>query len=365
MKYLAKARADLPPETLKNRTPLVDIDPQVLDKLRNYGAAALRDSTKRQYQSALNAYLRSGYPLPAQALDVANYLEHAHALRKVKGGGWKATDKPLSISACEVALAALSFYHRQEHFEHPDPTQHELVRRALDTIRKQRAKPKDQARALSLEELHRMVDAARATQNHAHRHRDAALLLVGFYGALRRSELTSIEYAHLRFDTDQGIALFIPRSKTDAGNGAIVPIPATGGTYCPVQAVKHWLDYGKITRGAVFRAIDRWGWMSDTAISPEVVGDILRKHARKANISLDKLRSHSLRAGCITETLRADGGLENIAEHARHSNPTTTMGYYRRDEKTRLAEAPTRALQQNEAQFLGRLKKLWTAWQQT
>ena len=362
MRYLAKARADLPPEQLDGRKQLAaDIDPEILEKLRSYGAAALRDSTKRQYQSALNAYLRSGFPLPAEAVDVVRYLEQAEVLRKAKGGGWKSTGKLLSVSACEVVVAALSFYHRQEHYERPDPTRHELVRRALEAIRKQRARPTDKARALSVDELHLMVDAARKTRNQTHRYRDAALLLIGFYGAFRRSELAAVRFEHLRFEDGRGVAIFLPRSKTDPGHGAVVPVPAVGGAYCPVQALQHWLDYARIARGPVLRAIYRWGLMPDKAIGAETVTEILRKPARKAGVNLDKLRSHSLRAGCITETLRADGGLENVAEHARHTSPATTMGYFRRDDKTRLEEAPTRALHQTQEPSPGlveRLKKL-------
>ena len=314
------------------------------------------------YQYAINCYLRSGFPLPAEPLDVARYLEEATVLRKTKGGIWKATDKPLSISSCVVVLSALSFYHRQEHYDRPDPTQHELVRRAMEAIRKERARPLNKARAVSLEELHRMVDAARKNRNETHRYRDAALMLIGFYGAFRRSELVGIRVEHLKFEDGKGVSIFLPKSKTDPGHGASVPIPEQGGEYCPVAALRVWLTFAVIARGPVFRAIDRWGWMPDNAVSADVVTDTLRKYARKAGVSLDKLRSHSLRAGCITETLRADGGLEDVAEHARHRNPSTTLGYYRRDDQTRLEDAPTRLLAQPAPEPVGwveRLKRLF------
>ena len=100
--------------------------------------------------------------------------------------------------------------------------------------------------------------------------RDRAMILLGFAGALRRSELVGIEREHLTFATD-GLRLHLPRSKSDqTGEGAEIGIPrGTNKDTCPVRALERWLELSPCQYGPVFRKIDMWGSIGPRSAAAE------------------------------------------------------------------------------------------------
>jgi integrase len=112
--------------------------------------------------------------------------------------------------------------------------------------------------------------------------RDRALLLVGFAGGLRRSELAAInlnDFERVR----EGIILTIRRSKTDQdGVGRRIGIPFGRTIHCPVNALENWLNAARIEDGPVFRPVDRHGRVSAGRLSGEAVSLILRNRMAAA-----------------------------------------------------------------------------------
>lgn len=143
--------------------------------------------------------------------------------------------------------------------------------------------------------------------------RDRALFLVGFAGALRRSELVAIDHGHLRFEAGH-VTIHIPRSKSDQERkGADIALPrrrdeagAVSAT-CPVQALERWLARGKIRRGAVFRSVTAGGRLGDR-LSPDGVRHVLLSRAKLAELTVpagQRLSPHGLRAGFVSEACLA------------------------------------------------------------
>ena len=118
--------------------------------------------------------------------------------------------------------------------------------------------------------------------------RDRALLLVGFAGAFRRSELSALEVSDLKF-TAEGLVIDLRRSKTDQeAKGREVGIPfGTDELTCPVRILKAWLGRGNIDCGPVFRSLGKSGRLSQFPLAPDSVAWIIRQAARRAGIRGD------------------------------------------------------------------------------
>jgi integrase len=134
--------------------------------------------------------------------------------------------------------------------------------------------------------------------------RDRALVLVGYAGAFRSSELAAIDCAHLSFTKD-GLVIDLRRSKTDQeGSGRKVGIPlGKEEATCLVRALRRWLTESGIAAGAVFRGVNRHGKPSRRRLHKDCVGWILKRAARRAGLKPEPLGGHSLRAGHVTYLL--------------------------------------------------------------
>ena len=144
--------------------------------------------------------------------------------------------------------------------------------------------------------------------------RDKALILIGFAGGFRRSELVNIEYEDIEFVTE-GVKIFIKRSKTDqSGEGSIKAIPYFENyEFCPVIALKNYLDdqFTKKNEGKVFK------------ISDKSVALIIKRYAEKAGLNSSNYAGHSLRSGFATTA--AEFGAEERNIMAMTGHKTTQM----------------------------------------
>ena len=142
--------------------------------------------------------------------------------------------------------------------------------------------------------------------------RDKAIILVGFSGGFRRSELVNIDYDDIEF-VSEGVKIFIKRSKTDqSGEGMIKAIPYFDNkSFCPVLALKHWIDNSKIKSGKLFD------------ISDKSVALIIKKYASLAGLDPNKYGGHSLRSGFATSA--AEFGAEERNIMAMTGHKTTQM----------------------------------------
>ena len=142
--------------------------------------------------------------------------------------------------------------------------------------------------------------------------RDKAIILIGFAGGFRRSEIVNIDYDDIEF-VSEGIKIFIKRSKTDqSGEGMIKAIPYfENKSYCPVLALKHWIEFSEIKSGKIFD------------ISDKSVALIIKKYASLAGLDANKYAGHSLRSGFATSA--AESGAEERNIMAMTGHKTTQM----------------------------------------
>ena len=303
-----------------------------------YAGSALCEATRRAYArdwQHFAAWCREQAVDPA-ALPVHPVLVAAY-LASLAG--------TLGRSALNGRLAAIAHEHRRRGLAWTPG--HPAIRETLQGVARRHGRPVRPAAALTSVEIRQLIAGCREDLAGL---RDRALLLVGFAGALRRSELVAIDHAHLRLEA-AGVTLHIPRSKRDQeGRGADVTLPrmrdAAGvvSETCPVRALERWLAAARIRRGAAFRSVTAGGRLGDR-LSPDGVRHILLGRARLAGLVVhasERLSPHGLRAGFITEAYLAAAADEAVMAHTRHADHATMRGYRRRARIT--GENPARLL---------------------
>ncbi len=219
-------------------------------------------------------------------------------------------DSPLSPASISRHLAALRWWHHRAGFVSPidDPG---LVD-TLAGIRRTDGRQPRKVRPIYLDEL-----AASVAQmgDRPKDIRDQALLLVGWWGAFRRSELVGFNREDISTQP-QGLVIRLRRSKTDqAGKGRDIPLHRFGDDTCPVTAVGRWLGLrnGDDT-GPLFTRVDRWGNVLDTRMTAGTVAVIVKDAAERLGIDPTTVSGHSLRAGFVSECDRR--GIPKVAVDA-------------------------------------------------
>ena len=160
--------------------------------------------------------------------------------------------------------------------------------------------------------------------------RDRALLLVGYTGRLRRSEIAAFTLADLAW-VDEGAVLTLRRSKTDqAGQGRKVAIPkGSHPETCPVTALRAWVEQAKISEGPLFRPVDRHGCARGEALHKDSVGIILKRAVARAGFNPAGFAGHSLRAGFATQAARNGASAFDIMRQTGHRSVATVSRYIR------------------------------------
>lgn len=282
-----------------------------------YLSAATSNNTRKAYRSDIQHYERWGGKLPATPETIINYLQ-----------AFATSLNPRTLSR---RLIALKHWHTYQGFL--DPTGHPIVAKTMIGIARIHGKPKEKAPPLTPEDLQRICEVL--LQNPSLLAiRDIALLQIGFFGALRRSELVSIRYEHIRWEKE-GVEIVLPSSKTDQTHeGQYCTIPYGNEVLCPVKALQQWLNKTGITEGAIFRRITSNKLITTKGLTPLSVNHIIRRCAEVAALRNASLLSpHSLRRGLATSAARANASVQVIMRAGRWKQVNTVMEYIEASER--------------------------------
>ncbi|WP_236960422.1 site-specific integrase [Methylobacterium durans] len=274
---------------------------------------SLSANTRRAYLSDLAHFEAWGGAIPAKPATLATYLaDHADRLR---------------IATLVRRVTAIGKAHEARGL--PNPVRSELVRATLRGIRRTRGTPQRGARPLLKEDLGLIVDALDTTLRGR---RDRALLLVGFAGGFRRSELVGLDRADIA-PVREGLVVTLRRSKTDqAGHGRTIGIPFGRTRWCPVTGLEAWLSSSGIESGPLFRPINRHGHVASGRLSGEAVSIIVRERAAAAGLDRRGYSGHSLRAGLATSAARAGVPSWKIRTQTGHASDAMLARYVRSGE---------------------------------
>jgi len=287
----------------------------VVDAAREFMAQSKAPNTLRAYASDWRHYeawcVGSGLrALPATPQTVALYLTaHAEALK---------------VSTLQRRLTAIKEAHRQK--GEPLDGNHTALREVWAGIKRTKGTATTGKAPTLTADIIAMVSALPDTLLGT---RDRALLLVGFAGAFRRSELCALRKSDLSF-TQDGLTVTIRRSKTDQeGQGRKVGIPfGSNARTCPVVALQAWIKASGIERGRVFRSITRHGKVNGK-LWAQSVALVVKRSAKATGLDPSKLAGHSLRSGFATSAAAAGATERSIMKQTGHRSLPTLRGYIR------------------------------------
>jgi integrase len=293
-------------------------------RARTYVTAAKAENTLRAYRSdwrefeswAAHVGLQA---LPATPETVALYIADLAEVAKA--------------STIARRLTSIAEGHRAA--KQPSPTEDPAVVAVWDGIRRVHGSAVENAEPIRVPLLARMIAALPQAPNTdlappLASLRDKALLLVGFAGALRRSELAALDYEDLRWVTE-GLVVTIRRSKTDQeGSGRRVGIPyGSNPDTCPVRAADAWCQAARIDAGRLFRPVNRGGRLSGTQLSAAAVNRIVQRAVARTGTDPTPYSAHSLRAGLATAAAEAGVDERSIMAQTGHKSVTVARGYIR------------------------------------
>ncbi len=219
--------------------------------------------------------------------------------------------KTSKFSTLKRRIASIKVVHKMK--GHYLDTKHPIIIENLLGIKRIYGSYQKSKKPLLINDLKLIIKAIdKYEKKEIKRIRNKCLILIGFSGGFRRSELVNLEYDDLEF-VKEGLKIFIKRSKTDqSGEGSIKAIPYFENLeYCPVIKMKEWINCNRIKEGKVF------------VISDKSVSLIIKKYALLAGLDPDKFGGHSLRSGFATSA--AESGVEERNIMAMTGHKTTQM----------------------------------------
>ena len=290
----------------------------VSDQTRDYIAASKAPGTVRAYRSDMlhfEAWCASHahQARPAAPETVADYIS----------GLAEEGMKPATITR---RLSAISQAHKMAQLE--SPTQTQLVRMTAAGIRRTLGMAQHQARGILEDELIHMVGVL---PNDLRGLRDRALLLVGFVGGMRRSELVGLDVEDV-VEEREGLRVSIRRSKTDqeAVGREIGLVRGRHPMTDVVTAVADWGAASGIEAGPLFREVDRGGRVGGGRLSDRAVSRIVKAAASRVGIEPETVSGHSLRSGFATSTGAAGAPERSIMRTTGHRSEAMVRRYIQR-----------------------------------
>lgn len=283
-----------------------------------YARMAKSDNTRRAYRAAVRAWcmwctLHGLPPLPASGGDVAAFLAGERG-------------RKLTPNTIGLRRAAIRYLHRLAGC--PVPTDDACVSETVAGIHRDAARkgelPKKKVAATAVI-IRRLLAAI---PDDLRGHRDRAIILIGFAGALRRAELAAIRVEHIEA-TDRGIRLTLPHTKGAQTAAVTVPLPYGETNLCPVRALAIWQSASGITDGPIFRRI----WLprsagpgnspalpkiGSKAIDARSVATIIQARAMLAGFQRHDLGGHSLKRGALTTGMEAGVHPAKLKRLGRH-----------------------------------------------
>jgi site-specific recombinase XerD len=220
-------------------------------------------------------------------------------------------------------ISAISQAHQTAGVE--TPTKSSQVRLVLAGIRRTKGTAQTAKTPVLVEDLRRMLAGLPGNLLGV---RDRVLLLIGFCGAFRRSELVALDVGDAAV-TREGLVVTIRRSKTDQeGEGRKIGIPyASHLETCPVRSLQDWLEKSGITQGPLFRPIDRFGRMASIRLSDAAVAEIVKRYAVAVGLDASEFAGHSLRSGLATSAAMAGASERSIMNQTGHRSVNMVRRY--------------------------------------
>ncbi|GIT93091.1 integrase [Jannaschia pagri] len=296
-----------------NKTDGVALIDTLTDEAADLLRHSLSENTARAYQGDLDHFRAWGGVVPATPAMICAYVgDHAGKL---------------AVATILRRISMVSKAHEAANL--PNPCRAEVVKATLRGLKRKHGSAQRQAKPLLRDDLFLVIDGLGDTIRD---HRDRALLLLGFAGGFRRSELVGLERDDIE-GVRQGLVVILRRSKTDQeGEGRRIGIPHGRTRHCPVAAVERWIEVAGIEAGALFRPINRHGHVGSTPLTGDAVSVLIRERLKAAGFDPEGYSGHSLRAGFATSAAQAGVSTLKIRAQTGHASDEMLSRYVREGE---------------------------------
>ena len=278
-------------------TDVKSLELETLKNLKSSKASNTLRAYRADYKDFASFCIKHGFKsMPSEAKVISLYLTHLSQTSK--------------FSTLKRRLASISVIHKLS--GHYIDTKHPVITENLMGIKRVKGSYQKAKKPLLINELKSIVNVIEKENNQNRKAKNKALILIGFSGGFRRSELVAILYEDIDF-VNEGVKIFIKRSKTDqSGEGMTKGIPYfSNPDYCPVIALKDWIEKSQIKSGKIFD-------MSDKSVALAI-----KKYTAIAGLDSNKYSGHSLRSGFATSA--AELGAEERSIMAMTGHKTTQM----------------------------------------
>ena len=291
-------------------TDIKALHEETLNNLKNSKA----NNTLRAYKSDFKDFgafcAKHGLnSLPSEPKIVSLYLTHLSANSKV--------------STLRRRLVSIGVVHKLK--GHYLDTKHPVIIENLMGIKRKKGSIQTGKKPILINHLKQIINVIDEQKiEDIKKLRNKTLILIGFGGGFRRTELTSIDHEDLDF-VEEGVKITLRRSKTDQfGEGLIKGLPYfTNKKYCPVISLKNWLNLSKIKTGPIFRRFAKGSILTNHRLTDQSVVLIIKDCLNLAGIENKNFSGHSLRSGFAT--VAAESGADERSIMAMTGHKTSQM----------------------------------------
>ena len=278
-------------------TDVKNLELETLKNLKSSKASNTLRAYKADYKDFASFCIKHGFkPMPSSPKIISLYLTNL--------------SKTSKFSTLKRRLASISVIHRLS--GHYIDIKHPMIKENLMGIKRVHGSHQKAKKPILINDLKLIINVIDEDKNEKRRAKNRALILIGFAGGFRRSELVAIQFQDIDF-VSEGVKIFIKRSKTDqSGEGMTKGIPYfSDQNYCPVVSLKNWIVKSEIRSGKIFD------------ISDKNVSLTIKKYTALAGMDSNKYSGHSLRSGFATSA--AELGAEERSIMAMTGHKTSQM----------------------------------------
>ena len=297
-------------------TDLKSLHEETLNNLKSSKA----NNTLRAYKSDFKDFelfcSRHGFKcLPSEPKIVSLYITHL--------------SKNSKISTLRRRLVSISMVHKLK--GHYLDTKHPIIVENLMGIRRIKGSIQKGKKPLLINYLKSIINVINEQKiEEIKKLRDKSIILIGFGGGFRRTELISIDYEDLEF-VPEGLKITVKRSKTDQfGEGMIKGLPFFNNEiYCPVKNLQKWLEISKIKTGPIFRRFSKGLYLTDKRLTDQSVVLLMKEYLNLAGIENKNFAGHSLRSGFATVAAESGADERSIMAMTGHKSTQMVRRYIR------------------------------------
>ena len=291
-------------------TDIKSLHEQTLNNLKLSKANNTLRAYKSDYKDFMIFCAKHGFDtLPTEPKIVALYLTNL--------------SKTSKFSTLRRRLVSISMVHKLK--GHYLDTKHPIIIENLMGIKRSMGSFQKGKKPILINHLKSIIDVINKQQiDELKKARDKTIILIGFGGGFRRTELILIDHEDIEF-VPEGLKITLKRSKTDQyGEGMLKGLPYfSNENYCPVMNLKEWLDLSNIKSGPIFRRFSKGSNITNNRLTDQSVVLLIKKYLNLAGIENSNYSGHSLRSGFAT--VAAESGADERSIMAMTGHKTTQM----------------------------------------